>query len=847
MKRLIWFVFILMVTGLGSAWAQGSAPDVVRGKYVYAIPAGFDPPLIGRSGMAEIQKAAQKLRFPYYVVLVEQFNGETDEDAAAFIDSIAERWQKDPDFNSGKSSIFLLSYSPRKFRFLAGSYWESKLGFDAAAHAPYNAIFESYVQRSRKDPKTGIIMMMQAVDQHLFIESDPKVIAKRREAARKAEIVRLAAEKKAREEAALQMARDQLNTEAADMDSLLSNDSRFLPPDVAKYIAARESVNSVIQGNDRNKMLSEATGLRLKNNELRTFVDAKLRDAREREQRIASQVGGIVLALILVILIIVTRVRKYGKLKREFGEESKLWEEKILNAQPKYLEFDHEREMIAGLKELIGRTKEVYESTTREVDDIFISIGALQAHIDECKSTAKRASFLNFKPLEQAIASMESEFTFDTTQLNKADLFAPETRQVTLKPVEIAEQLEERFRSTLEQWNHLKKAAEVRFHQVEEVFPQSRLDEMLKAADENGIPHRWLADHPLFGDDASDKTLYTRINEGRMNDPVAYLERIEELQNKESEAVDRLNRLVKSLTMIKAIRVDSVPDLEMTVLQPQDDPKITLDAAKREEARFTAMLTSRDDVAEVEAQAVKVQELYRKCIEQTGMAQAAIKAAKDDIDSARALLDNVTALAQDSEAQVKARQQIHSNMADAGNSLINGRRYLEAGASGIESASALLTDRKHLEAQTAALRAKTQLETAKSEFEHCKRQCEELDEAKRCFDERFAELAYRQEQAESRIRRYGGSTIGLQRFDYSPRNSAMDYFLLLSQMDTIESSWESDVRNARTQYEEQERERSSSISSSSGSSWSSGGSSSSGGSWGGGSSSSSSSSSGGSW
>ena len=138
--------------------------------------------MIGGSGMRQIQKAAAKLHFPYYVVLVKQLDGETDEDAAHFIDTLAEKWQEDGDFHSAKSSIFLLSYSPRKYRFLAGSYWENQLGFGPNAHRPYDAIFESYVKRSRKDPKTGIIKMMQAVDRHLFEESDPKTIARRKEA-----------------------------------------------------------------------------------------------------------------------------------------------------------------------------------------------------------------------------------------------------------------------------------------------------------------------------------------------------------------------------------------------------------------------------------------------------------------------------------------------------------------------------------------------------------------------------------------------------------------------------------------------------------------------------------------
>lgn len=856
MIRLPWSVCLLFALCASGVTA---APDVVPGKFVYTIPPGFDPPMIGRSGIAEIQQAAAKLRFPYYVVLVQRFDGETDDDAAAYIDNLATQWQQDPHFRSATSCIFMLSYSPRKYRFLAGSRWEHELGFGPAAHEPFNAIFVEYVSASRKDPKTGIIRMMQAVDHHLATESDPKVIAARKEAARKAEIARRETEKKALEESALRMAREQLGGEISIIDALLSTDARYLPADVADYRAAREAAFQVMQQTDRDRLASEAAGLRLRNDKLRTHIETAKERARHRATRLAGRVSALVVAAILLIVLTVTRARAYRRLRDTVERQCGEWETSILNAQPKYLSFDEERNMIASLRNLEGRTKEVYDSTTREVDDIFIAIGAMQNHLSKCRGMAKRGSFLRIGPLKRAVETLDREFTADTTQLPEVRLFAPETRQVTLRPSEAMRQLEERFDKAIAQWNHLKEASDIRFKKAEEVFTHSKLDEMLKTADEHGIPHRWISDHPLYGDEVSDQAVYSSVNQERADDPVAFLEQLEDLQAKEAEVTDRLDRLVRSAALVRNEHLEQAPDLPTTVLQPQDDPAVTFDTARREEARFAALLASRDDVTEVEKQANTVRDLYRKCAEQAVMARQAVEQAQHEIEQARERLGMVTATAQDAERNVRERESVHANMSGPIGSLSNGRRYLDAGGAELEKAEALLPERRHVEASSGARQAIAQLQSAEREFNECIEQCRDLDRAKDQFEEQLAALVGRQAQYEDRLRRYG-RRAGLRGFSgYQRSGGALDYHQLLRQMAELESEWQREVRQARLIHEEEERRRRQEESQSgwsrggfggsSGSSWGGGGapSSSSGGSWGGSSSSSKSSSSGGSW
>jgi len=176
-------VLLLFLPGLVRAGTI-PAPRLVPGQYVYTIPANYDPPMIGRQGLRELQQQAKKLHYPFYIVVAESIPGEEDEDAAAAIDGLAEDWARNPRYNVGTSSIFLLSFSPRKFRVLAGSRWKDKLGLERDAPLPYTAIFENSVQGTPKDPKTGIINLMdeqkEAYERKLTQLADAREDATRR-------------------------------------------------------------------------------------------------------------------------------------------------------------------------------------------------------------------------------------------------------------------------------------------------------------------------------------------------------------------------------------------------------------------------------------------------------------------------------------------------------------------------------------------------------------------------------------------------------------------------------------------------------------------------------------------
>lgn len=177
-------IWIYLFFGLmGPLTAQTLVPTLKPGQHVYTVPADFEPPLIGKAGVQEIEAAAGQLHYPYFVVLVKDLPGGSDQAAARLLDSYAAAWtERFPNvYDPARSQIFLLTYNPRKFRFLAGSTFKNELGFEKDAHVPFTDLFVKSVSGTPKTPKTGIIAMMQAVDEYLFTHSDPQQLAQRRQ------------------------------------------------------------------------------------------------------------------------------------------------------------------------------------------------------------------------------------------------------------------------------------------------------------------------------------------------------------------------------------------------------------------------------------------------------------------------------------------------------------------------------------------------------------------------------------------------------------------------------------------------------------------------------------------
>jgi len=866
---LIWTALILQ-TLIGSASAGPlPAPKIVPGRYVYTIPEGFDPPMIGRAGIEEIQRSAEKLHYPYYVVLVESFpdslmnSAKSDEDAAArAIDGLAEDWQRSSEtFDVGRSSIFLLAYNPRQYRFLAGATWKSKLGFERQAHQPHTNIFVRSVQGTPKDPKTGIIEMMNAVDEYLFDQTDPARIRARQEAA-----------KRAAELERLRGAQGRLDEQVLRLEQLLKSPREYLPSDIHSYEVALDKARKVRLANNPDAMLREADSLLQSNDALEEHVQARAAEAARRRLVEITEASAIALALVIAATIFLIRLLGYRRLRRTFNSTADEWATRLLNAKSKYADFyGTERGSVAGLSDMTGETRKLYDKVTAEVDAVYLGVEAMEARLELCRGTARRGSFFFTSPLRKALKNLNSEFEFDTGQLDPRNLFGPPTKVLKVKPSEFFKELEERYATTIEQWSELKEAASIRLKSAEELFPESKLDSMLELADQHGIPHAWLSDHPLFGGDEEDEALYDGVNANRKSDPVAFAARIHELAQTEGRVEDRLNRLIEAIKAVKGCRLDAPPILGETILSPQDDPRLTFESARNEEDRFAGMLagnSAKRAVEDVEAQAQAVQKLYETCREQTAAVQSAIEDAARTIEQTAGAVKATDDLATKAASRLEEARLVHSNVRSAQSWLDSGRQFLEEGRQILESARNKLQDSRHLEARREAWKASELFSRGANGFDQCIAQCDELDKQKALYESKLSRMDEARRRAEKRIRHYGRSPGRIGEIPRPDILGPTDYVLLLAALEKLEQDWDDEVRRAQREYEREqariraaeERKRRNSSGggffggsssgggwggrSSSGGGWGGGGSSSSGGSWGGGGGSSSS---GGSW
>ncbi|MHB1456645.1 MAG: hypothetical protein ACYC0V_06995, partial [Armatimonadota bacterium] len=804
---------------------------------------------------------AEKLHYPYYVVIIDEMpsslmnsiNNDEEEATARAIDGLAADWQSQfPSFDAGKSSIFLLSYSPRQYRFLAGAAWKSNLGFVKNAHRPYTEIFDRSVQGTPKDPKTGIIEMMKAIDNYLFSKTDPTLIA-----ARKAAI------EKAAKAQRLEEAQTNLDDQIQLMEGLLSKPKTYLPANVNDYRSILDNAEKIRINGDADALNAQSGILADKSLTLQQYVNKQITNEKQRQVQHGLIVTFIFLLSFIFLLFLIFRLRNLSKLKKTLDDTASSWEVKLLNAKSKYADFyGNERDRVAGLSSMTGETKELYDKVTAEVDAVYLGVEAMDSHVAGCRMMTSGASLFNLNPLKRAINSLENEFEFDTGQLDPGNLFGPPTKIIEMKPTDFANDLDNRYASTIVEWENLKMAAAIRFKSAEEIFPDNKLDDMINTADEYAIPHLWLRDHPLFGSDEEDQAVYNKVNTNRTDDPVAFIRRIDDLVAIENNISDRLKALVDAIDMVKAAHLNEVPAIGVTILSPQDDPRITFNSAKIQEDLFYRLISNPKDtfsIDEIKSQAEAIRILYQTTIDQSKIINDAINNASREIDHLKTELQNADALSINAESRLQNAQRTHSNTTSACTSLNNGCQFLESSQHQFEKAQLNLNENRHLEAHVSILEATKQLNEALDRFKLCIAQCDELDKQKLMYEEKMAKMDEARRKASSQIQHYGRRrTLG----DVPNYNTTgpLDYFLMLTVLDRLEQDWNSQVRSAQREYNaeqsriqaerEEARRRDDRSSGGWGSGWGGGSSSSSGGSWGGGSSShggSSSSSSGGKW
>lgn len=786
-------------------------PKIKEGQFVYT-PDNCTPQGLSRSQQQALNGRLKNLHNPFYVVILcdlpklnsaqsdyarsNGFRGDSETKRIEVANAmLMEDWAAEqPDgFDPSNSGVFVISFKPRKYAWHPALRAKNELGLDHRAQDPFTQKFVRAAKQRPADYGSGIANLATAYDDWYYDRTDPVRIAQLKEA-----------ERKRQEQRRLQAAQAALDAEILHLAELL-DETDYLPEDVSSYQASLKQARKVRKANNPEKMLAEAEQLKSTVAVLDEYVGE-----RRYEHRVA--VALTVLKILVLLITIFGLAVLYRRRRREqmglveqWGELVTAWDTKVRNAHAKWTEHYLEREDIIGLDGVEGATKELWEKTTKQVDDILVRIRAMQVHQSDCEKLYKRGSFFNLGAYRDAIAAFERSFEFDTEKVNEADLFGGETVALTVDPSNFVTETAALFESSLKGWKQLQKAAEERYGDASEDFPHGTMDLLFELTADNDIPERWIDQHPLYGDDDSDAKFYATLDAIREKDPMAYIERIEEERKKEQDLLDQIKRLVSLKEQIVRVRVDSPFEADTQVMA-HDDPEVTLATARQAEDRLAGLLASADEPA-INSQANRVIELYRNTAQQRAEILSAIKGVEGSIEHAKEKGRAANRAKQAAEQDLAEAKKSHKRTRPASDSITAAAKQIQEGVRLVERAEQLLKTSNHLDARRKSDDALRAFKASISSSEDAKSHCAQLDAEKAAFEAKHASLKKTRETLARKMRDYGSHATKLAAMKAIAVSDIEDYAALTKQLELQINGWRRSVRKAEDSYEAEQRRR----------------------------------------
>lgn len=888
MVRLLVALCLLVPTVALAVPGPLATPALKEGQYVYTVPDGFDAKGIGASGVEEIQAAAKALHFPFYVIIADRIpalTGDQIQDARAHgytesgddlvaayaVDKLAEDFANTPFYKADTSTVFLLSYTPRKYRMLAGSKWKTDLHLERDALVPFHDHFKHAVSGTPKNPKGGIINTMRAFDDYVFDQVDPERIAARK----KAEAEAAAEAERRAHDVAVGKAKSALSALVAQSKTLLGGDAEFLPPDTKILSAAIKEIENGPYWNseyDDLPAITKATGtLQAAYDPVKAFYDKKESDHTMMVLGNVFWTFVFLVALGFAAFLYIQRRKEFTALRDQFNREYEAWSERVRNAGSKYVDAYADRDNIIGLGNTTGKTKALWDSLSAEIDDIWLGVKALEDHFERCKEWASKATMFRMNPLRVALSELEAPFDFDTGVVNKDELFGGETKTIRIDPKAFAKSLKDRFKKNQASWDTLKEAAEIRFVAAIEKFPHTTLNDIYKEAADLGIPVQWYSDHPLAGDDEADAKVWADADKVRSSDPIAYHDVLADLHAKEKTVVDRHKRLVAACKTVKDAEPTIVDLPDTKYGNPADDPRITLSHFRDLSVDFTGALASNalgKDPANIESRAKALVEKANEYREKA--AKVCRVVAEIEKDLAQLKGTDLSALKAKVNDKYRKACGVHRKAMLVEDTIKTAEDLEAAGWANVKRAEQLVAEGRHMDAWRKTSDADEYFANARKVYGKAEEAIFTLDKARDRYIAEVGQYNTFSGLMEKTVKKYKGSFKPVNYVPVVDLAGPLDYAAEMDNLNAAKARLERQARDARAaeearlaaiRAEEDRRERarrraeeeaeeaeerrrrsyssyssyssSSSSSYSSGSSWDSGGSSSSGSSWGG--------------
>ena len=812
-RAFLAFLFLVGVLSPSVSFAGNGPvppPTIREGQFVYT-PDNCTPKGMSQAQQATLNGRLANLHNPFYVVILcdlprmsgamntyardNGFRGDTETKRIETTTSmLMEDWAAEQPnaYDPANSGVFVIAFEPRKYAWHPALHAKNALGLDQRGQDEFTQKFVRAAKQRPADYGAGIGNLATGYDDWYYDRTDPVRISQRAEA-----------ERQRQEQRQLQAAQGALDAEILHLSGLLE-ETKYLPGDVDTYRETLAQAKKIRKANDPTKMLAEASQMEGTVAVLDEYVSERQTEARNALLLLMLQWLAIGATLFVIGYFIRRRRQQQSVLIDQWTTIIADWDLKVRNAHDRWAEHYLERDDIIGLNNIAGATKELFDATTQKVDDLLVRIRGMQAHQADCERLYKKGGFFSFTGYEAAIRAFEMPFEFDTGKMNETDLFGGETETLTVTPANFATETNALFAASIDGWNRLQRAAEERYGETSEDFPHTNMDILFQLTAENQIPERWIADHPLYGDDDSDASFYANLDTLCASDPLAYVERLTKIREDEKELLDQVKRLVKLQAQISKVRVTTAFDSGGTNVRSEDDSELTLTAARQAEDKFAGLLASADEEA-VKAQANRVVELYRKTTQQRAEILSAVKGAEGAIESAKAQGQEAQRSKELANNTLTQATKVHKQLQPVGDAIKAADRFLREGAALVTDAENALQQSRHLDSRRLADQAKTSFQTSISRSSGAQEHCALLDAQKTDFERKLKSAPHDRSRLATKMRGYGTHATSLASLSTPAVNGVADYAALALVLDNQVNDWRRSVRAAESSYEDEQR------------------------------------------
>ncbi|MDG1483865.1 MAG: hypothetical protein P8R54_30015 [Myxococcota bacterium] len=855
----------MLLALLMTAQAKSIPLNFQDDRMVYTWPASWRPDGVSAKGIEALEEDTARRHYPFYVVLIQgealPGSGDGMVRLQAATDALMSRWGGQG-MDLSEYSVFSVAWGDDcdkppslrqpntvcKFFLNTGStFINGPAGFlPSRDHEPFTSRFLDAVSTTPQDPTGGILAVIDSVDDMLWERTDPEVLAGRavlnlREAAAyRTVLLEEASELEgARYAHQVTAAEEALRRRNTDEMVRMAEEMRLNSETLAARIAQREGAarglelelirireRSVLAEPGELDALMTAADVALSRGDLDVITDLALRARsvngdladravarREAEQRtLQAQLGALTIGggvLFAGIIGIGARRRRLKLARAEYEAKRDRIATGLDNAAARYmnLELDN-RETIAALQDTDGRTGEECRAVSAELDDIYAGIRALESHLDAVDALVARSGPLAVAPIRSATDALTETFSYDTGELTHDDLFGGETRLLAIDGGVFMSQLQDRFAAVVERRSVLLMACESRFQSARAQLPHHALDALLSRLSALQVSALWVSDHPLFGDDDADQTLYDRLDDIRQHDPLAYLEALEAHRAVEAAGAVRVEGLEAALSALAAARLEIPPMHPLCVLKPGDNPAHTFSRARGMEDIMHGLVAEgavTHLLGPVIEKAEETRQAWLTCHKQAAEIRSAIAGIEEVAACAEQQLDAASAVLVQARSDLSAatgqfsRAQIGLGRIKAGEATLSSAQALQHRVSSLRGEGRTLDAHRTL----AALQG---LAGQASEEAHQARDLlRRLEDERREYLRRLESMAARRASAVEKVQKYGGSAAGLPAFRAPSLSGPQDFSDLCRQLNVVEEAWSSRVRTARRAHEDDQR------------------------------------------